>query len=145
MKFYLLASLGVLFAILTIAGRPKSNGNKEYKAYFDEFFGYFNTHDWESMANMYAQVTYIQDPSLGFGSFKRTRADIIKHYSELSAMIPDVRDSVVNIYPSGNTVTVEFVSTGTAPDGTKFSLPICAIMTFEDGLIVKDHVYYDNF
>jgi len=145
MKFHLLTILGVLFAILIIAGKPKSNPSIDYEAYFDEFFGYFNAHDWESMANMYSDTVSIQDPSMGIESFERTRADIIKQYSELSEMIPDVKDSVVNIHPSGNTVIVEFISTGTAPDGTKFSLPICTIMTFEEGLIVKDHVYYDNF
>ncbi|MEM9897345.1 MAG: nuclear transport factor 2 family protein [Bacteroidota bacterium] len=145
MKFYLFSAIGILSAILTIASRPKSTEDIAYEAYFETFFGHFNAHDWEAMAGMYAESTDIQDPSLGFGTFKRTRQDIIDQYAELSAMIPDVQDSVVNIYPSGNTVTVEFISTGTAPDGTKFALPICAIMTFEDGLIVSDHVYYDNF
>ncbi|MEM6644089.1 MAG: nuclear transport factor 2 family protein [Bacteroidota bacterium] len=144
MKFYLL-TLGILFAILIIAGKPKTESEMDYEDYFDEFFGYFNTHDWESMANMYAEKSSIKDPVFGIEAVSRTRADIIGHYSELSEMIPDVKDSVLNIYPSGNTVVVEFISTGTAPDGNQFQLPICAIMTFEDGLIVSDHVYYDNF
>ena len=40
---------------------------------------------------------------------------------------------------------VEFVSTGTAPDGTKFELPIVSIFTIEEGMITKDWTYYDNF
>ncbi|MDW3192969.1 MAG: nuclear transport factor 2 family protein [Cytophagales bacterium] len=145
MKLHLITALGVLFAFLIISGKPKSTENMDYKTYFEAFFGYFNAHDWEAMANMYADTVSVQDPALGFGSFEQSRADIIAHYTALNEMIPDVKDSVISIHPSGNTVIVEFISMGTAPDGTRFSLPICAIMTFENGLIVKDHVYYDNF
>ncbi|MEL6943949.1 MAG: nuclear transport factor 2 family protein [Bacteroidota bacterium] len=88
----------------------------------------------------------IKDPSLGFGTFKRTCAETITQYTELSQIFPDVRDSVLQIYPSGDkNVIVEFISTGTAPDGTVFTLPLCAIFEIENGLINKDYVYYDNF
>lgn len=50
------------------------------------------------------------------------------------------------MYPSGeNHIIVEFVSSGTAPDNSKFELPICTIFTIENGLITKDFTYYDNF
>ena len=118
----------------------------DYEAFFQEFFGHFNNHDWESMANMYTEVAEFKDPALGIGSFERSRAATIAHYTELSQLIPDVRDSVLQIYPSGDkNVIVEFISTGTAPDGTTFTLPLCAIMQIENGLITKDYVYYDNF
>ena len=60
-------------------------------------------------------------------------------------MFPDIKDRIVNIYPSGDKhVVVEFISTGTAPDGTKFELPICTIFTIENGKITKDFTYFDN-
>ncbi|WP_262892331.1 hypothetical protein ACN9ML_07985 [Dyadobacter endophyticus] len=40
---------------------------------------------------------------------------------------------------------VEFISTGTAPDKSKFTLPICTIFTIENGNITQDFTYYDNF
>ena len=145
MKMNGLIGLGILTVCLSFAGSATETGPKDYNQFFNEFFGYFNEHNWEAMAAMYAEKAEFKDPSLGPGIHLQTRKEFIAHYTALQEMIPDVRDSVVNIYPSGESVIVEFVSTGTAPDGTKFTLPICAILTFEDGLIVKDYVYYDNF
>jgi ketosteroid isomerase-like protein len=60
-------------------------------------------------------------------------------------MFTNFRDSVTAMYPSGDKhVTVEFISKGTAPDGTVFELPICTILTIENGFITKDFTYYDN-
>lgn len=138
-------ALGALVVCLAFAGPTSETGSENYEQFFEEFFGHFNDHNWEAMSMLYAETAEIKDPSVGTEAFLQTRKDFISHYTELAEMIPDVKDSVVNIYPSGQSVTVEFVSSGTAPDGTKFELPICAILTFEDGLIVKDYVYYDNF
>lgn len=61
-------------------------------------------------------------------------------------MFPDVKDKVIQTYPSGdNHIIVEFVSSGTAPDNSKFELPIFTIFTIENGLITKDFSYFDNF
>ena len=60
-------------------------------------------------------------------------------------MIPDVHDKVINIHEAGKFVTIEFISSGTAPDGKKFELPICTIMKIENGKIAEDFTYYDNF
>jgi ketosteroid isomerase-like protein len=49
------------------------------------------------------------------------------------------------MYPSGvKHITVEFISKGTGPDGKAFELPICTVLTVEDGKIAKDFTYYDN-
>jgi ketosteroid isomerase-like protein len=57
-----------------------------------------------------------------------------------------LKDEVKAVYPSGeNHIIVEFISTGTAPDNSKFELPICTIFTIENGKITKDFTYYDNF
>lgn len=119
-----------------------SNNEKLVRNYFE----HFNNHDWKKMANMYTEAAEFKDPSLGQKIVKQTREEIIKKYSELNKTFPDVKDSIVNIYPSGDkNIIVEFISTGTAPDNSKFELPVCTIFTIENGLIIKDFTYYDNF
>jgi len=111
-----------------------------------QYYEYFNNHEWEKMAEMYTEVSDFKDPSLGQDIVKQTRQQIIEKYSGLSEMFPDVKDEIVQIYPSGEKhMIVEFISTGTTPDGSKFELPICTIFTIESGLITKDFTYYDNF
>lgn len=109
------------------------------------YYAHFNAHQWEDMANMYTKVSEFKDPSLGHGVIKQTRQQIIDKYTQLNQLFPNIKDEVVHMYPSGNNhLVVEFVSTGTAPDGTTFELPICTIFTIENGKIIKDFTYYDN-
>ncbi len=98
------------------------------------------------MANMYDENAEFKDPSLGEGIVKQTKQQIIDKYSELNGVFPDLLDKIIQIYPSGEKhIIVEFVSSGTAPDNSKFELPICTIFTIENGLITKDFTYFDNF
>lgn len=107
-------------------------------------FEYFNQHAWEKMAGLYAEQAEFKDPSFGPGIITQTRQQIIQKYQAMGEMFPDLRDDIVQMYPSGeHYVIVEFVSSGTAPDGTQWTLPICAIFTIEDGQITKDFTYYD--
>lgn len=109
-------------------------------------FAYFNKHDWQGMANLYIENAEFKDPEYGVEKVKRSRASIVKHYTEMNQLFPDIKDEIIAIYPSGDTtVIVEFISTGTAPDGSIFTLPVCTIFTIEDGMITKDYNYYDNF
>ncbi len=95
---------------------------------------------------MYADPAEFKDPSFGPGVVIQTRKQTVKKYREMSEMFPDLHDEVLQMYPSGeNHLIVEFVSSGTAPDGSTFDLPICTIFTIEDGLITKDFTYFDNF
>ena len=92
------------------------------------------------------ETSDFKDPSLGQGIIKQTRQQIIDKYSELNKVFPDLHDQVIQTYPSGDKhIIVEFVSSGTAPDSSKFELPICVIFTIENGLITKDYTYFDNF
>ncbi|ARS34006.1 nuclear transport factor 2 family protein [Pontibacter actiniarum] len=112
----------------------------------NQYFEHFNNHDWEKMADMYTETAEFKDPSLGPGIVRQTRAQTAQKYSELNGVFPDLQDRVVQLYPSGEKhVVVEFVSSGTAPDGSAFELPICTIFTVENGKITKDFTYYDNF
>ena len=119
-----------------------SDNEKLIKQYFE----HFNQHEWTNMANMYAEISDFKDPSLGPGIVKQSRQQIIDKYSELNKIFPDLHDEVIQIYPSGDKhMIVEFVSTGTAPDNSNFELQICTIFTIENGIIIKDFSYFDNF
>jgi ketosteroid isomerase-like protein len=111
-----------------------------------DYFEHFNKHDWEKMASLYTETSEFKDPTLGQGIVKLSRSEIIKKYSELQKMIPDVKDTIVQIYPSRDKhIIVEFISSGTTPDQKKFTLPICTVFTIENGFITKDFSYFDNF
>ncbi len=110
-----------------------------------QVYDHFNKHEWNEMAALYSESAEFRDPSFGPEIVKQTRQEVAQKYRELNDMFPDVRDELVEIYPSGEkNVIVEFVSSGTAPDGSKWTLPICTIFTIENGLITKDYTYYDN-
>jgi hypothetical protein len=111
-----------------------------------QYFEYFNKHQWKELANMYSPVSDFKDPSFGTEMITQTRKQTIDKYTQLNAIFPNLHDEVVNIYPSDEKhIIVEFVSTGTAADSTKFKLPICTIFTIENGKITKDFTYFDNF
>ena len=110
-----------------------------------ELFVHFNNHDWQKMANFYIENAEFKEPASGMVVHQKSKEMIIKEYSELQNQFPDVQDSVVAVYPSGDkNVIVEFVSKGTLPDQSKFELPICTIFTIENGKITKDYTYFDN-
>ena len=97
------------------------------------------------MANLYSEKAEFKEPASGMVAHQKSKDMIIKEYSELQNQFPDVQDSVVAVYPSGDkNVIVEFVSKGTLPDQSKFELPICTIFTIENGKITKDYTYFDN-
>lgn len=140
--------LAVIFVLASCNNQNQSKpmdttqNEKVVKQYFD----YFNSHNWKKMAEMYTETADFKDPSLGQGIVKQTRKQIQEKYAALNEVFPDLKDSIVQIYPSGEKhIIVEFVSTGTAPDNSKFELPICTIFTIENGMIVKDFTYFDNF
>ena len=110
-----------------------------------ELFVHFNNHDWQKMADLYIENAEFKEPASGMVAHQKSKDMIIKEYSELQNQFPDVQDSVVAVYPSGDkNVIVEFVSKGILPDQSKFELPICTIFTIENGKITKDYTYFDN-
>lgn len=122
-----------------------SNQSAENQAIIKKLYEHFNKHEWQKMADLYVETTDFKDPSLGTEITKQTHQQTVQKYSEMEKMFPDIKDEVVQMYDSGNNVVVvEFVSTGTAPDGSKFKMPICSIYTIENGKIAKDFTYYDN-
>lgn len=131
----------ILLSCLIASEKNPSQENSEKAR---QMFDAFNRHDWKSMAEFYSASAQFLDPSFGQDYVSKTRSETEAKYREMQAMFPDIHDEVVGVYASGDKVTVEFISTGTAPDGTKFKLPIVSILTFENALIVKDATYYDN-
>ena len=138
--------IGLLSALVILASctTKVTSSDDENLAIAKKLFENFNKHDWMAMAALYIDPAEFKDPSLGTGIVLQTRQQTADKYKQLESMSPDIRDDIVSIYPSGNSVTVEFVSSGTGPDSVKWSLPICTIFTFEKGLITKDFTYYDQ-
>lgn len=142
--------LTLLLVTLLSCNDSKQNSNSmdnsaTNKTIIEQYFKHFNNHEWQKMADMYIEQPEMKDPAYGIKNVKMTKADIIKKYSELNQTIPDVHDNVINMYHSSDNVIVEFESSGTAPNGSKFVLPICTIFEIKNGKIAKDLTYYDNF
>lgn len=146
MKIIVTVSILILALIACNNSKENTMAKSDNEELVKIYFEHFNRHEWKKMADMYSENAEFKDPSLGQGIVKQTRQQFIEKYSELSKIFPDLNDKVIQIYPSDdNHIIVEFVSSGTAPDGSKFELPICTIFTFENGIITKDFTYYDNF
>jgi len=146
MKIIVTVSILILALIACNNSKENTMAKSDNEELVKIYFEHFNRHEWKKMADMYSENAEFKDPSLGQGIVKQTRQQFIEKYSELSKIFPDLNDKVIQIYPTDdNHIIVEFVSSGTAADGSKFELPICTIFTFENGIITKDFTYYDNF
>ena len=122
------------------------NVQAENEKLIQNYFKLFNRHKWKELSDLYVENAEFKDPSFGNGIVKQSKSEFVKKYSELNQAFPDLKDRVIQVYPSGNkNIIVEFVSTGTALNQSKFELPITTIFTIEDGKITKDYTYYNNF
>lgn len=146
-KLKYLVALFATFALISCNSQNQKNGLiTDNEKLVKQYFEHFNNHEWSKMADMYAETSEFKDPSLGKGIVKQTRQQITDKYSEMNKVFADLHDQIIQIYPSGDEhIIVEFVASGTAPDGSKFELPICTIFTIENGMITKDFTYFDNF
>ena len=125
---------------------PNNLAMEKNVALVQTYFAHFNNHDWGKMAEMYAETAKFKDPSFGPEIVEQTREQIIRKYSEMHELFPDIHDEVTALYPSEDKhIIVEFVSSGTAPDNFPFKLPVCTIFTIEQGLITHDFTYYNDF
>ena len=134
-------ALVLLAGCSTKTEEPFNNENVEV---VKNMFDAFNRHDWKAMADHYIDSASFLDPSFGKEYVIQSQADLASKYEEMQKFLPDIHDEVIGLYPSGDKVSAEFISTGTMPDGTKFSLPISCILTLENGKIIKDATYYDQ-
>jgi ketosteroid isomerase-like protein len=120
---------------------PPKNENAEI---VNSMFDAFNRHDWKAMADHYIDSSSFLDQSFGKEYIIQSNVDLAHKYAEMQQFLPDIHDEIVGLYSSGDKVSVEFISTGTMPDGTKFLLPISCILTLKNWKIVKDATYYDR-
>lgn len=107
-------------------------------------FAAFNRHDWPAMASYYSDRAEFLDPSFGVDYVIRSREETAAKYSKMAETFHDITDSIKSIYSTGDKVIVEFVSSGSSGDSIKFKLPICSILTFKAGKIIRDATYYDQ-
>lgn len=140
MKFCVLLVAALIMAACTVKKKVSADGNE---AIVRSMFDAFNRHDWKAMAEHYTDSALFLDPSLGTAYVMQQRADMVAKYAAMQAMFPDIHDEVTGIYPCGDKVIVEFISTGKS-DSTSFKLPISSILTLQNGKIVKDATYYDQ-
>lgn len=134
----LLILLGILITSCTNTNEAEKN-----ETIATAMFDAFNQHNWEKMASYYSNDAQFLDPSYGTEFVTKSRSETAAKYAELEKMFPDINDQIVGMYPSGEIITVEFVSTGSISDSIKFKLPIITVLTFKDGVIIKDATYYD--
>lgn len=140
MKSTFLIFVGI--SLLTI-GCSKSDEQRNADV-ANAMFDAFNKHDWQKMAAFYSEDASFLDPSYGPDYVTKTRKEIASKYVDLQKLFPDIHDQIIGMYPSADKVTVEFISTGTLSDTIKLKLPIISVLTFKDGLIIKDATYYDQ-
>ena len=95
-----------ILAIALLASCDNQNTTKitttENDKIVKQYYEHFNNHEWTKMAEMYTETSDFKDPSLGQGIVKQTRQQIIEKYSGLSEMFPDVKDEIIQVYPSGD-------------------------------------------
>ncbi|NOS56780.1 MAG: nuclear transport factor 2 family protein [Cyclobacteriaceae bacterium] len=127
-----------------VASCCSTSAEKQNTEIVIQMFAAFNAHDWQKMNSFYSSDADYLDPAYGIGYVKKSSQEIVEKYSDMQKMFPDIHDEVKSLYAANDKVTVEFVSTGSSGDSIKFSLPICAVLTFKDGKIVRDATYYDN-
>jgi ketosteroid isomerase-like protein len=135
--------LAFTIGFLMLSGCASPGPEEKNAAAATRLFEAFNKHNWQEMASLYSEDALFLDPSYGQEYVRKSRKETAAKYLEMEKMFPDIRDEIIGIYPSGDIVTVEFVSTGTMNDSINFKLPIISVLTFENGLIVKDATYYD--
>jgi ketosteroid isomerase-like protein len=129
--------------LIAIGCASEKNAAEQNTENARQMFEAFNRHDWRKMSAFYSEAAQFLDPSFGTDYVTKTRGETAAKYQEMQNLFPDIHDEVIGMYASGDKVTVEFISTGTAPDGTKFKLPIVSILTFENAVIIRDATYYD--
>lgn len=146
MRYFLILFLSYI-NLMACSYRNEANLKTDTTKTIIQYFQNFNNHHWKALSEMYADSCASKDPDIRFGMSWLTPSQIEKKYSELQAFIPNIRDSIVAIYPcERQVVVVEFISKGTTLEGEEFKLPICTIFEFNlNGKIVKDYTYYDNF
>ncbi len=135
--------IGVLTVLsgLVACASVKTNEHAAAKKVVTEMFEAFNQHDVTTLASLYAEDAVVVSPDkcepvLG-------RLAIAADYQVLFDQVPDVKDTINTIVAEDEHVAVGFTASSEI-EGAAFQLPIAAILTVQDGLIVRDVGYFDS-
>jgi ketosteroid isomerase-like protein len=128
--------------LVSLAITMKAQTTTENVEVVKRIFKSFNQHNWAEMISYYSAEAVFEDPA--FVEPVRDLKFIQNHHQQMQEYFPNIYDDVKNMYPSGDNVVVEFVSIGTSIKGEKLSLPICTVLTFRNGKVIRDATYYDN-
>ncbi|RYE15324.1 MAG: nuclear transport factor 2 family protein [Sphingobacteriales bacterium] len=135
--------IALIFTVLASCNKVDSEGEKNIAA-AKGMFAAFNNHNWEKMASFYTDTAEFLDPAFGQAYVRKTQPETAKKYAEMHQMFQDIKDDITGVTAAGDRVVVQFTSSGTPGGAAKWELPICSILTFKDGKIIKDATYYDN-
>lgn len=145
-NFYLSIIASSFFAFSCNIKNAESNTEKNI-GLATKSFKAFNEHNWELEASYFSDTCKYLDPSYGDKYITVNRKDKAIKYAAMEQTSPDIQDSITNIFGYGNKVVIQFISTGTAKteDGNyNWSVPICCVFTYKDGLVIIDETYYNR-
>ena len=133
-----------MFAALcgSLACSPvKTDAHAATKDVVRAMFHAFNEHDVTMMVSLYAEDAVVLSPEQCEPLVGRPA--IASSYQDLLDQVPDVKDTISIMIAEGERAAVEFVASSEI-EGAEFQLPIAAILTVQDGLIVRDVGYFDS-
>lgn len=132
----------ILFALMLFAACSAGCSGNANLDVTHKIFEAFNAHDWPGMLAYYADDAVFEDPA--FAGPVHSHAPVEANHRHLQSLFPDIKDEIQALHASGDHVIVEFIARGTSADGKVFSLPICSVLTFKNGKVVRDATYYNN-
>ena len=100
----------------------------------------YNAKDVEAVAALYRDDARYWS---ALGGWQEGLSEILAHIEELHERLPDERMAVESLATDGDSVVVEFVSTGTAPSGNPYELEFTEVIDLVAGKIATVKVYLD--
>ena len=133
----------------------KSAVDKNLKTFDTLDYDVFSNQDWVRLHESHAQDVIVNWPD------GHHTDGIKKHIEDLKAMFVYAPDTQIKVHPikfgSGEFTAVTGIMTGTftqpmpigdgkfiQPTGKKFSLPMCTIGHWKDGVMIEEWLYWDN-
>jgi hypothetical protein len=134
-------------------------GNAEIAKHLQTFdtldFTVFSNQQWVRLHESHAKDIKVNWPD------GHIAIGIDRHIADLKAMFVYAPDTQIKIHPirfgSGNMTCVTGVMTGTftlpmpigdgkfiQPTGKKFSLPMCTVGIWKDGVMIEEYLFWDN-
>jgi len=100
----------------------------------------YNAKDLDTIAGLYREDARYWS---ALGDWQGGRPAILSHIKELHRRLPNEQMAVRVLVTDGDTVVVEFVSTGTDPSGRPYELDFTEVIDLVDGKIAMVKVYLD--